>query len=208
MKVNIVDIKGKSKESLDISLDKSVDGIDSNVLVQYARIFQVNQRQGTSKIKDKSEVRGGGKKPWKQKGTGRARVGSIRSPLWVGGGAVHGPSPKNWNSKYLKSLKSKALKLGFVNKLNEDKVKVFDSTKGLEFSTKNAAIMLSALNVEGRVLVINSNAPEIFKSFRNIPFVRVSNIDQVNAYEVMASDFIVLDKESFEAFNKKFFEGE
>ena len=105
MKINIVDINGKTKEEINVKVSKSLESLDRSLLTQYIRVVQTNARQGTSKVKDKSEVSGGGKKPWKQKGTGRARAGSSRSPLWVGGGVTHGPSPKDWSIKALKKLK-------------------------------------------------------------------------------------------------------
>ncbi len=208
MKINVFDTKGKTTENIDFSFDKAITELDSNILVQYVRIFQTNQRQGTVKTKDKSEVRGGGKKPWKQKGTGRARAGSSRSPLWVGGGVTHGPNPKSWSIKALKRLKRQAMQLAFVQKLNDDKAKIFDVSDDLKHSTKKASSLLNSLKAEGKVLVLQANMPEVYKSFRNIPIVRICSIDEVSAYEILSSDVIVMDKNSFNIFTDKFFKGE
>ncbi len=208
MKLDVFDISGKTSENIDFSFDKAVTELDKNVLVQYVRIFQTNQRQGTVKTKDKSEVSGGGKKPWKQKGTGRARAGSSRSPLWVGGGVTHGPNPKSWSIKALKRLKRQAIQLAFVEKLNNDKAKVFNVSDELKHSTKKASSLLNSLKTEGKVLVLQSNTPEVYKSFRNIPTVRVTSIDEVSAFEILEADSIVMDKKSFELFTGKFFKGE
>lgn len=208
MKINIFDNQGKTAESVDFDFDKSISELDSNILTQYVRIFQTNQRQGTVKTKDKSEVRGGGKKPWKQKGTGRARAGSSRSPLWVGGGVTHGPNPKSWSIKALKRIKRQALQLAFIEKLNDDKAKVYSISDELKYSTKTASSLLNSLKAEGKVLVLQSNTPEIYKSFRNLQSAKVISVDEVSAYEILESDVIVMDKNSFSSFTDKFFKGE
>jgi large subunit ribosomal protein L4 len=208
MKINVFDTKGKTTENIDFSFDKAITELDSNILSQYVRIFQTNQRQGTVKTKDKSEVRGGGKKPWKQKGTGRARAGSSRSPLWVGGGVTHGPNPKSWSIKALKRLKRQAMQMAFVQKLNDDKAKIFDVSDELKNSTKKASSLLNSLKAEGKVLVLQANMPEVYKSFRNIPIVRICSIDEVSAYEILDSDVVIMDKNSFSIFTDKFFKGE
>ena len=208
MKLDVFDISGKTSENIDFSFDKAVTELDKNVLTQYVRIFQTNQRQGTVKTKDKSEVSGGGKKPWKQKGTGRARAGSSRSPLWVGGGVTHGPNPKSWSIKALKRLKRQAIQLAFVEKLNNDKAKVYNASEELKHSTKKASSLLNSLKTDGKVLVLQSNTPEVYKSFRNIPTVRVTSIDEVSAFEILEADSVVMDKNAFNLFTEKFFKGE
>ena len=208
MKLDVFDISGKTSENIDFSFDKAVTELDKNVLTQYVRIFQTNQRQGTVKTKDKSEVSGGGKKPWKQKGTGRARAGSSRSPLWVGGGVTHGPNPKSWSIKALKRLKRQAIQLAFVEKLNNDKAKVYNASEELKHSTKKASSLLNSLKTDGKVLVLQSNTPEVYKSFRNIPTVRVTSIDDVSAIEILEADSVVMDKNAFNLFTEKFFKGE
>lgn len=208
MKLDVFDITGKTTENIDFSFDKAVTEIDRNILTQYVRVFQTNQRQGTVKTKDKSEVSGGGKKPWKQKGTGRARAGSSRSPLWVGGGVTHGPNPKSWSIKAMKRLKRQAIQLAFADKLNNDKAKVFDVSDELKHSTKKASSLLNSLKTEGKVLVLQSNSPEVYKSFRNIATVNICSIDEVSAFEILDSDWVVMDKNSFNLFTEKFFKGE
>lgn len=207
MKINIVDLKGKTSEAVDINLNESIEKLDRNVLAQYARIFQTNQRQGTVKTKDKSEVSGGGKKPWKQKGTGRARAGSSRSPLWSGGGVTHGPNPKSWSIKALKRLKAQAIQLSFSDKLGSDKVKVFEVPSDMKYSTKTAFSFLNSLNLDGKILVIQSNLPEVYKSFRNLPTVNICSLDEVSAYEILDSESVLIDKNTFNLFVEKFFKG-
>jgi large subunit ribosomal protein L4 len=208
MKLDVFDISGKTTENIDFSFDKGITELNKNVLAQYVRVFQTNQRQGTVKTKDKSEVSGGGKKPWKQKGTGRARAGSSRSPLWVGGGVTHGPNPKSWSIKALKRLKRQAIQLAFVEKLNNDKAKIYDVSDELKHSTKKASSLLNSLKIEGKVLVLQANNPEVYKSFRNIETVRICSVDEVSAFEILDADSVVMDKISFNLFTEKFFKGE
>jgi large subunit ribosomal protein L4 len=117
MKIDLIDIKGNSTKK--IELDSSVFGIvpNANSLVQYLRVFSTNQRQGTSKTKNRREVSGGGRKPWKQKHTGRSRQGSIRSPIWVHGGVAHGPLPKDWTLKVTKDISKQAMRAALSEKM-------------------------------------------------------------------------------------------
>ena len=136
MKITVTDEKGKKIE--DIELDKVVFGQEPNddLLLQYLHIYKSNQRQGTSSAKTRSEVSGGGKKPWKQKGTGRARAGSIRSPIWRHGGVAHGPKPKSWNLKMPKKMKKRAMQCALTSKYNMVYIKLRKTLFNLNPATK------------------------------------------------------------------------
>src|SRR3989344_2069599 len=126
MKIDVLDIKGKKVD--EITLKKEIFGIEPNetVLAQYVRVYRTNQRQGTSSTLNRGEVSGGGKKPWKQKGTGRARVGSTRNPIWVHGGVAHGPKPKDWTLKLPKKVKRLALISALSSAVEKKKLTVLD----------------------------------------------------------------------------------
>ncbi len=201
MKANVVNLKGEKLE--EISLSDKIFGIEPNndVLKQYVRVYYSNQRQGTSSTKNKSEVSGGGSKPWQQKGTGRARQGSTRNPTWVHGGVAHGPKPKDWGLSLTKKMKELALKSALSLRMSERAITILDLDKdNIEKpSTKNFSNALEKLKIEGKTLIVWCDKVKdsyLIKSARNIPAVYISNVGSLGAFDVMRSNNIIFLKDS------------
>lgn len=177
-----------------VDLDDGTFGIEPNVPVmhQVVNAQLAARRAGTHSTKTRSEVRGGGAKPWKQKGTGRARAGSTRSPIWIGGGIAHGPRPRDYSERTNKKMIKLALRSALSDRAAEDKVLVVEDWGFEAPSTKKAKEALAALGVEGRALVVVGREDDTaVKSFRNLPQVHVLPADQLNTYDVLVSDFVV-----------------
>ncbi|MEM9133847.1 MAG: 50S ribosomal protein L4 [Actinomycetota bacterium] len=185
-------VAGKKAGSVD--LDETIFGVEPNIAVMHQVVTAqlAARRAGTHSTKTRSEVRGGGAKPWKQKGTGRARAGSSRSPIWIGGGIAHGPKPRSYAQRTNKKMIRLALISALSDRAADDKVVVVDDWGFDAPSTKSAATALSALGVEGKALVIlDRSDTNAHKSFRNLPEVHVLAADQLNAYDVLVSDYVV-----------------
>ncbi len=183
-----------------VELDEGYFGIEPNVPVMHQVVTAqlAARRAGTHSTKTRSEVRGGGAKPWKQKGTGRARAGSTRSPIWIGGGIAHGPKPRDYGQRTNKKMIRLALQSALSDRAADDRVVVVDGWGFDGPSTKSAAAALAALGVEGKALVVlgRDEAAEVaVKSFRNLPEVHVLHADQLNAYDVLVSDYVVFTKD-------------
>jgi large subunit ribosomal protein L4 len=152
-------------------------------------------RQGTHKTKTRAEVSGGGRKPWNQKGSGRARQGSIRSPQWVGGGVAHGRTPKDWSVRVNKKLRKVALASALSDRAANTRVAVVRDLKFAEPKTRDAAALLGALAQTGRVLIVLGDLDQAtMKSFRNITGVHTLVVDQLNTHDVLVSDYVVFDE--------------
>lgn len=180
-----------------VELDQTMFGTDPNmaVLHQVVTAQLAARRAGTHSTKTRAEVRGGGAKPWKQKGTGRARAGSTRSPIWVGGGVAHGPKPRNYAQRTNKKMIKLALQSALTDRYRDDKVVVVDEWGFDQPSTKSAKAALDALGVEGKALVVIDRDDETTKkSFRNLPSVSVLAADQLNAHDVLVNDYIVFTR--------------
>jgi large subunit ribosomal protein L4 len=186
-----------------VELDDSIFGIEPNVAVMHQVVVAqlAAARSGTSKVKSRGEVRGGGKKPWRQKGTGRARQGSIRAVQWVGGGVAHGPSgEQNHVKRVNKKLKRLALRSALSDRTAAGDLRVivgfaFDAPK-----TSEATAALAALGLTGRkvLLVLAGFDVAVVKSFRNIPEVHLLTVDQLNTYDVLASDVVLIERAALE----------
>lgn len=177
-----------------VELDPAIFGVDVNVAVmhQVVNAQLAARRAGTHKTKTRSEVRGGGAKPWKQKGTGRARAGSTRSPIWIGGGTVHGPRPRDYSERTNKKMKRLALRSALSDRAAESKVIVVANWGFDGPSTKAAKAALRDLGADGRVLLVLDRDDELaWKSFRNLPEVHLLAADQLNTYDVLVSDCVV-----------------
>lgn len=186
-------------EAGSIDLDDATFGIEPNmaVLHQVVNAQLAARRSGTHSTKTRSEVSGGGAKPWKQKGTGRARAGSTRSPIWVGGGIAHGPKPRSYAQRTNKKMIKLATRSALSDRCAEDKVVVVDAWGFDRPSTKAAKAALSALGVEGRTLVVVDRDDETtIRSFRNLPQVHVLAADQLNAYDILVSDYVVFSRDA------------
>ena len=185
----------------EVELNESVFGIEPNEhVLQEAYLMQrASLRQGTHAVKTRSEVRGGGRKPWKQKGTGRARQGSTRSPQWVGGGVVFGPTPRSYSYKLPKKVRRLALKSALSSKVKEDNILVLDSISFEVPKTKEFIGMLSALNIDKKVLVITAEKEEnVIRSASNLQKVKVISVGEVNVLDLLMHDKLVLTKEAAE----------
>jgi large subunit ribosomal protein L4 len=187
------------KASGKVELDDALFSIDPNVPVMHQVVTAqlAARRAGTQSTKTRAEVSGGGAKPWRQKGTGRSRQGSIRSPQWRGGGVALGPKPRSYRQRTPKKMVRLALASALSDRRADGKVVVLDEW-GLDApSTRQAAEVLGKIGVEGRVLAVLTRGDEVaWKSLRNLPDVHVLTTDQLNAYDVLVSDYVVFTKDS------------
>jgi len=186
----------EGKEVDKIELSDAVFGVEVNEhLVHMAVVAQLaNKRQGTQKAKTRSEVSGGGRKPWRQKGTGHARQGSTRAPQWTGGGVVFAPTPRDYTIRLNKKEKRLALKSVLTNCVNENKFIVLDELKFDEIKTKKMQAVLDALNVSKALIVLNENDANVVKSARNIANVQTALTNTINVYDILKYNTVVVTK--------------
>ena len=191
-KVSVLNMEGKQVG--EIELNDAVFGIEPNEhLVKMAVTQQLaNNRQGTQSAKTRSEVSGGGRKPWRQKGTGHARQGSTRAPQWVGGGVVFAPKPRDYSFKMNKKEKRIALKSALSSRVAENKIVVLDELKFEAAKTKNFTAVMNALNVEKALVVLNDMDQNVILSARNIPTVKTAQINNINVYDILKYDTLVV----------------
>lgn len=200
---NLKVIDQKGKDAGEVTLNDDVFGIKPNESVVFDAIIRqrAGRRQGTSKVKNRSAVRGGGKKPWKQKGTGRARQGSIRSPQWRGGGVVFGPTPRSYAYSMPRKQRRLAIKSVLSQKLIDEDLVVLDQLTMSAPKTKEFKSILDGLKVEGKVLVV-SDDQNVQYSARNLPNVKVITANGLNVEDVVNYDKLVLTKEAIEKIEK------
>lgn len=185
----------------EMELNESVFGIEpnSNALHATVKNYLANHRQGTQSTKTRAEVRGGGIKPWRQKGTGRARQGSIRSPQWTHGGIALGPKPRSYNYRLNKKLKRLAMRSALSAKAAAGEIIVIDGLDLAEIKTKSFAAFLKALDVKGKSLVVTPEVrPNVVRSAANIPGVRTMIASTLNVYEILGADNFIIDKSAVE----------
>ena len=196
--VSVYNIEGKEVGS--IELNDAVFGVEVNEhLVHMAVVNQLaNNRQGTQSAKTRSEVSGGGRKPWRQKGTGHARQGSTRSPQWTGGGVVFAPKPRDYSFKMNKKEKRIALLSALSSKVADNKIVVLDAFNLDEVKTKKFAEVMSNLKVDKALLVIEGENKNVVLSGRNIPTVKVSATNEINTYDVLKYETLVVTKAAVE----------
>ena len=194
--VSVFNMEGKEVGT--IELNDAVFGVEVNEhLVHMAVVQQLaNNRQGTQKAKTRSEVSGGGRKPWRQKGTGHARQGSTRSPQWTGGGVVFAPVPRDYSFKMNKKEKRAALKSALTSKVQDAKVIVVDELKFDEIKTKNFATVMSNLKVSKGLVVLAENDANVVLSARNMADVNTTLVNTMNVYDVMNAKTLVLTKDA------------
>ncbi|MDE7311986.1 MAG: 50S ribosomal protein L4 [Eubacterium sp.] len=197
--VSVYNMEGKEVGS--IELNDAVFGVEVNEHLVHMAVLQqlANKRQGTQKAKTRSEVRGGGRKPWRQKGTGHARQGSTRSPQWKGGGVVFAPTPRDYSFKLNKKEKRAALKSALTSVVNENRFIVVDDLKLDEIKTKKMVGALKALNAEKALVVINGDNENVVLSARNIPTVKVAYINTINVYDILKYNTMVVAKDAVAA---------
>ncbi|MBM7555087.1 50S ribosomal protein L4 [Thalassobacillus pellis] len=185
----------------DVELSDAVFGIEPNTHVLHEAVVmqRASLRQGTHKVKNRSEVSGGGRKPWRQKGTGRARQGSIRSPQWVGGGTVFGPTPRSYSYKLPRKVRRLALRSALSTKVNDENVIVLDSLSFDAPKTKEAVNMLKSLDVDAKVLIVTADDDQnVTLSTNNIPTAKTVTVEQLNVLDLLAHDKLILTKEAAE----------
>jgi large subunit ribosomal protein L4 len=186
----------------DVKLDPDIFGIEPNVDVMHQVVTAqlAAARSGTHSTKTRAEVRGGGRKPWRQKGLGRARQGSIRSPQWVGGGVAHGPKPRDYSQRTPKKMKRLALRSALSARAAEGRIKVVETFDVWdEPKTKNATALLGAMGVTGKVLLLAEDHEHVaIRSFRNIEGVIASNLGQANTYDVLWAETVIMSQGTLE----------
>jgi 50S ribosomal protein L4 len=192
--VAVYNMEGKEVDK--IELNDSIFDVEINEHLVHMAVLQqlANKRQGTQKAKTRSEVRGGGRKPWRQKGTGHARQGSTRSPQWTGGGVVFAPTPRDYSFKLNKKEKRAALKSALTSRVVENKFVVVDELKLDEIKTKKFVEVLKNLNVEKALVVLNDMDEKVIASAANIPTVKTTQTNELNVFDVLKYDTVVVTK--------------
>ena len=192
--VSVYNMEGKEVGT--IELNDAVFGVEVNEhLVHMAVVAQLaNKRQGTQKAKTRSEVSGGGRKPWRQKGTGHARQGSTRSPQWTGGGMVFAPTPRDYTITLNKKEKRAALKSALTSRVNENKFVVVDELKFDEIKTKNFKAVMNNLKVSKALVVLTDNDQNTVLSAKNIPEVKTSLVNTINVFDILKYNTVVATK--------------
>ena len=195
--IEVLDMAGKKVGEVELS--ESVFGIEPNTVVMHQMVinYLANNRQGTQSALTRAEVSGGGRKPWKQKGTGHARQGSTRAPQWTHGGVVFAPKPRSYRFTVNKKVKRLAMKSAFSSKLKDSQLVVVDSVALDSFSTKTVAAMLNAIGAEKKALIVlDSVDAKVVNSARNIPGVKTAQVNTLNVYDIMNADKLVIVKDA------------
>ena len=197
-KVSVYNMKGETVG--DIELNDEIFGVEVNEhLLHKAVVAQLaNKRQGTQSAKTRSDVSGGGIKPWRQKGTGHARQGSIRAPQWKGGGIVFAPKPRDYEVKMNKKEKRIALKSALTSKVQDEKIFVIDEIKVDEIKTKTMVELFKGLSVDKALVVLKDNDQNVILSTRNIANVKTALTNTINVFDILKYDALVLDKAALE----------
>lgn len=197
--VQVVDMSGKVVS--EIALSDAIFGIEPNKTVMHAVVknYLANQRQGTQSTLTRTEVRGGGRKPWRQKGTGHARQGSIRAPQWTHGGIALGPKPRDYSYTLNKKVKRLAIKSAFSSKVLEQNLVVVDKIETAEFKTKTMVNFLKAVGADRKAIIVMPEKNEkVVKSAANIPGVKTALVNTLNTYDLLCYDKLILDKSALE----------
>ncbi|MCI9066180.1 MAG: 50S ribosomal protein L4 [Lachnospiraceae bacterium] len=194
--VSVYNMEGKEVGKMD--LNDAVFGVEINEHLVHMAVVQnlANKRQGTQKAKTRSEVRGGGRKPWRQKGTGHARQGSTRAPQWKGGGVVFAPVPRDYSFKLNKKEKRAALKSVLTSRVQDNKLIVLDELKFDEIKTKEFKKVMDNLNVGKAMVVIGGQDENVILSARNLPTVNTAVAENINVYDILKGDTLVLTKDA------------
>ena len=196
-KVNVYNILGEQVEQIELKDDVFGVEINEHVLYEVVKNQLANKRQGTQSAKTRAEVRGGGRKPWRQKGTGRARQGSIRAPHWVGGGVTFAPKPRDYSYKVPKKVKRLAMKSALSSKVLNEEIIILDKLSLDEPKTKEMAKILSNIKAGKKALIVmDEKDMNIIKSARNIPNVQVTYVNTLNVYDILHFDSFIITKDA------------
>lgn len=202
-KVQVLDQSGKKIKDITAPKEVASYEIKEHLIFEAVQNYRANQRRGTASTKTRAEVRGGGRKPWRQKGTGRARAGSTRSPLWRSGGTTFGPRPRDYSYAMPKKARRNALKSALAAKLSENQVLVFDSLKFKEPKTKAGAEFLKSLKLDSALIIDTRDNTNLHLSFRNIPKVKTVEWELVNIYDVLSYQWLVFTEKAFDSFMER-----
>lgn len=194
--VKVLNMSGQEVGTID--LNDAIFGIEANEHVMHLSVVQylANKRQGTQCTKTRAEVRGGGRKPWRQKGNGRARQGSIRSPQWVGGGVVFAPKPRDYSFKLNRKVKRLALQSALSTKVFDGKIIVMDELKLDEVKTKAMVKVLENIKVNNALICMDGSNTNVMLSARNIPNIKTAGVNTINVYDLLKYDTFVVTKEA------------
>ena len=204
--ITVVNMEGSSVGTIDLA--ESVFGIEPNAAVMHQMVvnYLAAQRQGTQSALTRSEVSGGGKKPWRQKGTGRARQGSTRAPQWTHGGIVFAPKPRSYRFTVNKKVRRLAMKSAFSTKAAESNIIVVDSIATDEYKTKKIAAMLNAIGAEKKALIVLPEVDsKVIKSASNIPGVKTAQVNELNVYDILNADKLVIAKDAVSKIEEVYF---
>lgn len=202
--LSVLDLEGKEKEKISIADSIIKQKMNEEILHQEVRRYLAAGRAGTHKTKGRSEVSGGGRKPWRQKGTGNARAGSSRSPIWRHGGIVFGPEPRDYSFKLNKKVIRKSRLIALSEKFSEKKIIVLDNLEFEKPATKKAGQVLDNLKIYGEkvLMVLDSTQDNTEKSFRNIPGIKVVSPRGITTYDILVAGYLVFTKKSLTDFTK------
>lgn len=200
MKISIKDISGKSQGELEVKFPVIENAKGSQAVHDAVVAYQAAQRSGTACTKTAGEVAGSNKKPWRQKGTGRARAGSVRSPLWAGGGVVFGPKPRDFSKKVSKKTRALALRKALSARLQAGDVVVVDALNLTSAKTKDFVKVIDALELDGTTLVVSTGEENqnLTRASRNVPYVELTTSDTLNTYDILRPDKLLFTKSAFE----------
>lgn len=197
-KIDVLDVKGNVVG--DVELSEVIFGIEPNEYVVHEVVVALlaNRRQGTRSALTRSEVRGGGRKPWRQKGTGRARAGTIRSPLWKGGGVIFAPKSRDYSKKVNKKVKALAMKSVFSAKAQDNELRVLNQLVMDAPKTKEMIAVLNNINAQKALIVLPDNNEAIIRSANNIPKVATTTVNELNVYDMLKYDVLIMTQESLQ----------
>jgi large subunit ribosomal protein L4 len=198
MKISIKNTSGKNSGELEVKFALVEDGKGTQAVHDTVVAYRAAQRSGTAATKRVGEVQGSNKKPWRQKGTGRARAGSVRSPLWAGGGVVFGPQPRDFSKKVSKKTRALALRKALSERIKAGDVVVVDDLKLASAKTKDFVGVISALELKGTTLVVAAADKNLTLASRNMAKVTVTTSDSLNTYDVLRPDKLLFTKSAFE----------
>ncbi|PKM51073.1 MAG: 50S ribosomal protein L4 [Firmicutes bacterium HGW-Firmicutes-6] len=197
-KIDVLDVKGNVVG--DVELSEAIFGIEPNEHVVHEVVVALlaNRRQGTRSALTRSEVRGGGRKPWRQKGTGRARAGTIRSPLWKGGGVIFAPKSRDYSKKVNKKVKALAMKSVFSAKAQDNELRVLNQLVMDAPKTKEMIAVLNNINAQKALIVLPENNEAIIRSANNIPKVATTTVNELNVYDMLKYDVLIMTQEALQ----------
>lgn len=203
MKVKLLDKSGKTAKEISLPKEIASYPVKEHLLYESVKSYRANQRSGSASTKTRAEVRGGGRKPWRQKGTGRARAGSIRSPLWKKGGVTFGPKPRSYYYSLPKKAKRNALKSALSLKLAENQVIVLEKLDIKQPKTKDGVKFLKSFNLSSALVVDSHENRNLFLSLRNVPKIKIIDYNEVNTYDILNHKWLVFSHKAFGSLMEK-----